>query len=226
MEPTVLDSEAAVMVSTSRPVLDSLFNLYLAIGAVVTLIVLGALAYAIIRYRHRPGQAEPTDAPRLGVIPPQRGSAKSAIIMTIIVAVLLFPLSVGTFKTVDFIEHPPAEEALEIKVVGMRFSWTFEYPEGFKSTGELVVPVDRVVILEVTSRDVFHSFDIPDFRIKADAIPGHVNHIWFKATKPGTYNAFCAELCGVGHAVMKAKVVVMTPEDFESWRAKRAGGRR
>ncbi len=213
------------MVSTSRPVLDSLFNLYLYIAVAVTLVVLGALAYAIIRYRQRPGQAEPTDTPRVGVIPPERGGVKGALIMTIVVTALLLPISVGTFRTVDFIESPPAEEALVIKVVGMQFSWSFTYPEGFKTTGELVVPVGKVVILEVTSRDVFHNFAIQEFRIKADAIPGRVNTIWFKATQPGVYNAWCVELCGVGHAAMKAKVTVMEPKEFDEWRAKKAGGK-
>lgn len=214
------------MVSTSRPVLDSLFKLYFYIGLSVGLIVYASLIYAIIKYRHRPGQAEPADAPRVGVIPPRRGGLGGALIMTIVVTAILIPLALGTFRSVDFIENPPVDEALHIKVEGQRFVWSFTYPEGFKTRGELVVPVGKVIVLEVTSMDVFHTFDVPDFRIKADAIPGHVNRIWFEATQPGTYNAFCAELCGVGHAIMRAKVVVMKGEEFEAWRAEKMGGKR
>lgn len=208
-----------MMVTTSRPILDALFNLYFYIGLAVGFIVYGALVYAIVKYRHRPGQAEPADAPKVGVVQSQRGNPKVAIAMTIVVTLLLLPLSVGTFRSADLIENPPTDDALVIKVEGQRFAWTFTYPEGFKSRGELVVPAGRVVILEVTSVDVFHTFDIPEFRVKADAIPGRVNRIWFEATEPGVYNAFCAELCGVGHAIMRAKVVVMEPEKFEDWRA-------
>lgn len=144
--------------------------------------------------------------------------------LIIVVAVLLLPLSIGTFRTVDFIENPPVEDAMIIKVEGRQFSWSFTYPEGFSVRNQLVVPIGKVIVLEVTSTDVFHTYTIQDFRIKADAIPGRVNRVWFKATQPGVYNSQCAELCGVGHAFMRAKVIVMEPREFESWRAKKIGG--
>jgi cytochrome c oxidase subunit 2 len=208
-----------MVITTSQGPLESLFNLYLYAAVIINVIVIGALVYAIFRFRHTPGAEEPDDAPRPGVIPPVRGSARIGLILTAVLFLLFIPISIGTKDTVNFIEKPPAEESLIVTVVGQQYSWTFTYPNGMKTVNELVVPADKVVVLKVTSTDVFHNFYVPDFKIMADAIPEKTNVIWFKAVKPGSYKAHCNEICGVAHTFMKATVTVMEPQDFEKWYA-------
>ena len=126
--------------------------------------------------------------------------------------------------TVNFIEKPPAEDVLIVKVEGLQFAWSFTYPNGHKTVNELVVPANKVIVLEATARDVFHNFYVPDFKLMTDAIPGQTNVVWFKAVQPGSYQAHCNEICGVSHTFMKAIVTVKDPNDFEKWYAEYAGG--
>ena len=88
--------------------------------------------------------------------------------------------------------------------------------------GELHVPVDRPVIIELSSKDVIHNFDLPHMRIAADAIPGSLIPMWFKPVKTGTYEVICGQLCGLGHYGMKGTVVVDSPADYQAWLKERA----
>ncbi len=87
-------------------------------------------------------------------------------------------------------------------VVASRFIWDFQYPDGSVSQGLLRVQVNEVVLLNITSRDVIHSYFIPEFGLKIDAVPGRINTYWFQALQVGTYHIECAEYCGVGHYSM------------------------
>lgn len=206
-----------MVVTTSQGPIESLFDLYLYSAVVINIIVIGALMYALYRFRHKPGEEDPEDAPKAGVIPPLRGSAKIGLILTIALFLLFIPISIGTKDTVNFIEKPPAEDSLVVNVVGQQYAWLFKYPNGLTTTNELIVPANKVVVLKVTSNDVFHNFYVPDFKLMADAIPGQTNVVWFKAVKLGVYKAHCNELCGVGHTFMKATVTVKSPSEFEMW---------
>ncbi|MBW4586746.1 cytochrome c oxidase subunit II [Aetokthonos hydrillicola Thurmond2011] len=106
---------------------------------------------------------------------------------------------------------------LVVNVTGMQFAWLFNYPDSGVSTGELHVPVGADVQLNLSATDVIHSFWVPQFRLKQDAIPGIPTELRFVATKPGTYPVVCTELCGGYHGSMRSQVVVHTPEEFESW---------
>jgi len=106
---------------------------------------------------------------------------------------------------------------LVVNVTGMQFAWLFNYPESGVSTGELHVPVGADVQLNLSATDVIHSFWVPQFRLKQDAIPGIPTELRFVATKPGTYPVVCAELCGGYHGSMRSQVVVQTPEEFKNW---------
>jgi cytochrome c oxidase subunit II len=112
--------------------------------------------------------------------------------------------------------HPP-KGASEIYVVGKQWMWEIQHPEGRREINALHVPVGRPIRLTMTSQDVIHSFYIPAFRIKQDAVPGRYSSMWFEATKPGTYHLFCAEYCGTLHSGMIGKVIVMKPADFQEW---------
>jgi cytochrome c oxidase subunit II len=115
----------------------------------------------------------------------------------------------------------PQEEGkppdLVVNVTGMQFAWLFDYPESGVNAGELHVPVGADVQLNLSATDVIHSFWVPQFRLKQDAIPGIPTQLRFVATKPGTYPVVCTELCGGYHGSMRSQVIVHTPQEFESW---------
>lgn len=109
----------------------------------------------------------------------------------------------------------PADLVVDVK--GIQYAWLFNYPETGISSGELHVPVGADVQLNLSADDVIHSFWVPNFRLKQDALPGIPTQLRFVATKPGTYPVVCAELCGGYHGSMRTQVVVHTPEEFDSW---------
>ncbi len=105
-----------------------------------------------------------------------------------------------------------------VTVTGMQYAWIFNYPEGIVS-GELHIPVNKTVQLNIKAADVIHSFWVPQFRLKQDAIPGHTTELRFTATKVGAYPIVCAELCGAYHGAMRTQVYVHTQEEYEQWLA-------
>ncbi len=106
---------------------------------------------------------------------------------------------------------------LVVNVKGIQFAWLFDYPETGIAAGELHIPVGADVQLNLSAQDVIHSFWVPQFRLKQDAIPGIPTELRFVATKPGTYPVVCAELCGGYHGSMRTQVIVHTPEEYQSW---------
>lgn len=107
--------------------------------------------------------------------------------------------------------------AMEIQVIGKQWLWEIQYPDGRRLTNELVVPKGRPVKLIMTSRDVIHSFFVPNFRVKQDVLPNTYTSLWFEATEVGDHPIFCAEYCGTAHSGMTGKVRVLEPEEFEAW---------
>lgn len=110
-------------------------------------------------------------------------------------------------------------DAYEIFVVGKQWMWKIQHPTGKREINELHVPIGRPIKLTMTSEDVIHSFYIPAFRTKMDAVPGRYTQSWFQATKTGTFHLFCAEYCGTDHSRMIGQVHVVSPEQYESWLA-------
>ena len=222
--------------------IDTLYKLTLYIGIVIFLLVWGVLAWSLIKYRAR----------RDGVAHQIRGNTPLEIGWTIGAASILVVLTVVTFLYLDDIENPPASgpnglradagqfasidqpeppksggPVLTIHVNGQQYIWRYDYPgkEQLFSYHQMVVPTDTTVVLEIESSDVIHSWWIPKFGPKADAVPGYVNETWFKvpAGREGVYRGQCAELCGPNHADMRARVWAVTPDEFEQWaRTKRA----
>ncbi|MBZ4330409.1 cytochrome c oxidase subunit II [Corallococcus interemptor] len=119
----------------------------------------------------------------------------------------------------------PPKDSMDVYVMGKQWMWKFSYPEGPNGVNVLHVPANRPVRLLITSRDVIHSFYVPSFRIKMDAVPGRYTQAWFEATKPGTYQVLCTEYCGLSHSKMLAEVVVLAPEDYENWLKEQQRGR-
>src|ERR1700744_2185943 len=113
--------------------------------------------------------------------------------------------------------YTPPANAMNIYVVGKQWMWKIEHPGGQHEINALHVPTGQPVQLTIISQDVFHSFSIPAFRVKREAIPGRYTSVWFEATEPGTYHLFCTQYCGTNHSQMIGEVVVMTPDDFKKW---------
>jgi cytochrome c oxidase subunit 2 len=115
----------------------------------------------------------------------------------------------------------PGHHSLPIHVNGQQYIWRFDYPamgqQQVFSYHDMYVPVGTTVTLDITSSDVAHSWWIPKLGGKADAIPGHTNHTWFRINKAGRYQGQCAELCGENHADMTARVIALPPDRFQAW---------
>jgi cytochrome c oxidase subunit 2 len=113
---------------------------------------------------------------------------------------------------------------MNIYVVGKQWMWKAEHPGGQHEINALHVPAGRAIQLTLISQDVFHSFSIPAFRVKREAIPGRYTTVWFEATVPGTYHLFCTQYCGTNHSQMIGDVVVLTPEEYRKWLAGSTSG--
>jgi len=120
--------------------------------------------------------------------------------------------------------YTPPANAMNIYVVGKQWMWKAEHPGGQHEINALHVPTGRAIQLTLISQDVFHSFSIPAFRVKREAIPGRYTTVWFEATEPGTYHLFCTQYCGTNHSQMVGDVVVMTPEDYKRWLVESTSG--
>src|SRR5205823_5609118 len=143
---------------------------------------------------------------------------------TPMIARAVVPLGIFLFTyvwgaSIYFWAYTPPTDALEVYGVGKQWMWKFQHLSGQREIDELHVPVARPVKVLLTSQDVIHSFSVPDFRVKQDAIPGRYTEAWFEATLPGTYHLFCAEYCGTLHSQMIGSVVAMEPAAFEQWLA-------
>ncbi|HWI08052.1 MAG TPA: cytochrome c oxidase subunit II, partial [Solirubrobacteraceae bacterium] len=153
--------------------------------------------------------------------PPIHGNTRLEVIWTAIPAIILVLLCAYAWIVLVDIEEARADE-MRVNVVGQQFAWTFEYPqadgEPIKST-QLYLPVNRPVRFYVKALDVIHDFWVPAFRMKIDAVPGIETRYRVTPTRLGTYPVVCAELCGLGHAVMRAQTRVVTPAEFNTWLA-------
>jgi cytochrome c oxidase subunit II len=109
------------------------------------------------------------------------------------------------------------KNAMDIYIVGKQWMWKAQHMDGAREINELHVPIGRPVRLIMGSEDVIHSFFIPDFRVKADVVPGRYNHMWFTATQPGRFHIFCTQYCGTKHSAMIGWVTAMTPADYQTW---------
>lgn len=204
---------------------EGLYFTYLAIALVVGAAVLGWLFWSMWRYRWRPDAPRPPDAPTPGVIPAERGHVLWVYVMAGGIAAIMFSLAFSTISAIDVIENPPeGEPAIHVDVTGFQFGWRFTYvgaggiplPQTSPANA-FTVPVGTNVVMNVTSQDVWHNFAIPDYRIRIDAIPGEVNHLWFRAETLGTGHTVCVQLCGSGHAFMRADLKVVPQQEYDAW---------
>ncbi|MBI4408802.1 MAG: cytochrome c oxidase subunit II [Gemmatimonadetes bacterium] len=214
-----MDWSLPELVSTFGEI-DSIFWLITVITGVIFLGVEVALIYLVIRYRHREGRKAEYVHGHLGT------EVVWTVIPFLIVLFLGFK-SAGVWLEIKDPRRFP-EEGVPLKVTAKQFEWNITYPgsDGRLDTGDdfikrnqLHVPVGVPIRVTLTAEDVIHSFFLPQFRVKQDAVPGMEIQVWFQATKTGEYVLGCAELCGLGHYKMKGSVTVHTPEEFERWQA-------
>jgi cytochrome c oxidase subunit 2 len=125
---------------------------------------------------------------------------------------------------VYFRVYTPPANAMTIYVVGKQWMWKAEHPGGQHEINSLHIPTGRPIQLTLISQDVFHSFSIPAFRVKREAIPGRYTSVWFEPTTPGTYHLFCTQYCGTNHSAMIGEIVVLTPDDYKKWLAESTSG--
>lgn len=186
-------------VTTGREAQDRLFFLVFILALIIGGIVEALLIVAVLRYRRREGFRLPTKV--------KTHDARLEFIWTILPIFVVAAVAGGSFYTFQITENPP-EGTVHVDVFAQRFAWSFVYPDGNESQSLLRVQVNEVVRLNVTSQDVIHSYFIPEFGLKIDAIPGRINHYWFQALEVGTYHIECAEFCGVGHYSMVGSLEV------------------
>jgi len=188
---------------------DALFLFILGTTALFAAGVWIALLFFAIRYRRRSEDDRPAEI---------HGSLALELTWTLIPLAIMAVMFVWGAKVFFHMNRPP-DDAMTVSVVGKRWMWKLQHPTGQREINELHVPRGRAVKLVITSEDTIHSFFVPAFRIKKDAVPGRYNTAWFRATKNGTYHLFCAEYCGTEHSRMTGRVVVMEPEAYQTWLA-------
>jgi cytochrome c oxidase subunit 2 len=205
-------------VSTFGADIDAIFVTITWVTVAIFFIVEIALVWFAFKYRHKEGR-------RAYHI---HGSMRAELIWTAIpfvIVVLIAFQSAGPWFDARFAGRIP-EDAFEVGVHAKQFEWTATYPgedgelgteDDFTSRNQIHVPVDTPVVVHLTAEDVIHSFFVPSFRVKQDAVPGMNQRVWFEVMEPGEYVLGCAELCGLGHYRMKGTIVVQSGEDFARW---------
>jgi cytochrome c oxidase subunit 2 len=205
--------------TSSGEAINQLYWFVFAICAVVFVLVEAALVLTVIRFRRR--RTTPADAEG----PQIHGNTRLEIIWTIIPAVILVAIAAVVFVRVPKVEATSGNEggeALGIRVEAHQFYWQYVYPDGVVSVDRLVVPVDELVELRLTSFDVDHSWWVPELTGKRDALPGRTTTLRFRPTEEGVYEGECAELCGALHPVMPTDVEVVSAGAYERWLSEQA----
>lgn len=222
--------------------IHTLYTVVFAAGVVIFVLVFGALVYALVKFRARPGAvAEQLHGNTRLEIGWTAGAAAIVLVLGVVTFIMLpgirnpensdpegwpIPASFQTAKDPGLL--PPDGKSLNIDVNGQQYAWRFVYPDGDEdrtnnviAVEEMVVPTGTAITLDVRSSDVGHAWWIPKLGGKVDALPGYTNHTWFKIPlgKEGVYTGQCAELCGRNHANMTARVRAVTPDEFTAWLA-------
>ncbi len=196
--------------------IDFVFWFVTAICIFIFAIVAAVLAYSVLKFRRKPD--DDTDGP------PIHGHTGLEILWTAIPTILV--TAIGIVSAVVLAKDDAAgKDPLHVNVIAQQFAWTFSYPEyGNKRSAVLRLPNHRSVLLTMTSKDVIHSFWVPEFRQKQDLVPGIHPTLHITPTRVGSYPVICTELCGLGHALMRSRSIVMTPEAFRQWASKKGPG--
>lgn len=200
--------------SEQAGIIDTVYWVVTAICVAIFALVAGVAVYAVWKFRAPPDDLEDGS--------PIHGHTGLEVVWTLIPTVLVTFIAVYSGVALAQAEDLPDEHRV-IEVTGEQFAWTFTYPEVELEngqplvSGELVLPVDEPVEFLITSKDVIHSFWVPEWRMKQDAVRGVTTRTVVEPSKTGTYEVICTELCGLGHAVMRSRARVVSAGDFTAW---------
>jgi cytochrome c oxidase subunit II len=207
---------------TAAHKIDTLYDVLLICSVPVFVLVMTIAIYSVLKFRAKPGD--------MGDGAPIHGNTRLEIAWVTIPFLMVTGLAVYGWIVLTDIEAKKPNE-LRVDVRGQQFAWRFTYPDqGGVKSNQLVLPKDRPVDFHITTNDVIHSFWVPQFRLKSDAVPGLTTKIRLTPDRLGRYDVVCAELCGIGHATMRQRVRVVRPDEFRSWlavartRQKKVGG--
>jgi cytochrome c oxidase subunit 2 len=197
--------------------IDTVYDVLLICSVPIFVLVMTVAIYSVWRFRAKPGDM------RDGA--PIHGNTRLEIVWVTIPFLMVTALAIYGWITLDDLEAKQPNELI-VNVTGRQFTWSFEYPAQKVEANELVLPKDRPVEFRIHTKDVIHSFWVPEFRLKSDAVPGLTTKIRLTPDRIGHYQVVCAELCGIGHSTMRQNVRVVAAADFNSWidRRKQAAG--
>ena len=205
--------------TSSADEIDVLYDVLIIVSVPIFVLVMTVAIYSVIRFRARPG--DKSDGA------PIHGNARLEVFWVLVPTVIVSVLAAYAWIVLDNVEAKQKDE-LVVDVTGQQFTWHFDYPDPgggarpVKRATQLWLPKDRPVYFKIHTNDVIHSFWVPQFRLKSDAVPGITTHIRVTPDKVGNYEVVCTELCGLGHATMRQAVRVVEPAEFEAW-ARRGG---
>ena len=196
--------------STAAPEIDRLLDVMIVLSAFVFSLVMVMLFYALWKFKAKPGDESDGE--------PIHGNTRLEVAWTLIPTIIVLFAGGYSWKVLDEIEDP-GDHPLTVSVFSQQYAWSFAYPgkDYAWSEGELHVPVDRPIHFKMHALDVIHSVWVPEWRIKKDNVPGITTTAIVTPDEVGTYQLVCTELCGFGHASMRAKVVVEPEPKFDKW---------
>jgi len=186
---------------------DDLFMFIVWLSVFFFLLIAGLLGFFTWRYRRR----GPDD-----ITPNISHSFKLEVIWSVIPAIIVIVIFVWGFRGYVRATTSPGD-ALEIQVIGKKWLWEFEYPDGMRTLNEIHIPVGKPVRFIMSSEDVIHSFYVPSFRVKKDVVPNMYTELWLHPEEEGIHTLFCAEYCGRGHSDMLGSIYVDSEEKFSEW---------
>jgi cytochrome c oxidase subunit 2 len=194
--------------------IDTLYDVLIIVSVPIFVLVMTVAIYSVTRFRARPG--DKSDGA------PIHGNARLEVVWVLVPTIIVAVLAGYAWIVLDDVEAKKQDELL-VDVYGQQFTWHFDYPnpggggKPVKGATQLWLPKDRPVYFRIHTQDVIHSFWVPQFRLKQDAVPGMTTHIRVTPDKVGTYQVVCTELCGLGHATMRQTVRVVPSKDFQAW---------
>jgi cytochrome c oxidase subunit 2 len=203
-------------VSTFGGEIDFLFYVIYYITGAAFILVTALMIIFLVMYREREGRRATYT----------HGNTALEITWTVIPAIVFISLSFMSVSSWGKIKSHAPPSDFELQVTAKQFNWEVLYPgpdgkfetaDDYQTDNDIHVPVSKVIRIHLKSRDVIHSFFLPNLRLKQDALPGKDILVWFEATKPGKYELPCAELCGFGHSGMRGWLYVHAPEDYQKW---------
>ncbi|HET9909492.1 MAG TPA: cytochrome c oxidase subunit II [Anaerolineales bacterium] len=200
-----------VAASMQAGYIDWMWNIELIAMSFLFALIVVPMFYSFVVFRRKEGDT--TDAEHV------EGNTTLEIVWSIVPLFLVVIFAyLGAVNLADTLREDP--NAMVVKVTGIQWSWSFEYPpiDGVTVVSdELHIPVGKQVLLQMTSKDVIHSFWVPEFRVKQDLVPGRITELHITPIQEGDYKVRCAELCGTSHYSMEKPVIVSTQEEFDAW---------